>query len=64
MGAPAANLVARGAFLAFGVRLQHELPDALLGRGIGDRTEQRERTPLAIHGLLAGGKANTYGGGR
>ena len=42
MGAPADDLRGCRAFLVFGVRLQNEVPDALLGRGVGDRTEQRE----------------------
>ena len=42
MGAPADDLRGCRAFLVFGVRLQNEVPDALVGRGVGDRTEQRE----------------------
>jgi hypothetical protein len=42
MGAQAGDLRACRAFLVFGERLQHEIPDALLSGGIGDRTEKRE----------------------
>ena len=51
------------ALLEFGVRLQNEVPDALLGRGVGDRTKKRERAPLAVDGVLPGGERHVAAGG-
>ena len=62
MGAPAADLLAGGVLLVFGVRLQHEVPDALVGRGVGDRTEKRERALFAVDGVLTSGEGHVAGG--
>ena len=36
-----------------GVGLQHELADAVLRGGVGDRTQQREAATLTVDGVLA-----------
>ena len=37
-------------------RFEHELADPLLRGRVHDRTEQGERSPLAVHGILPRGK--------
>src|SRR5713226_4026037 len=58
MDAPADDLRGFRAFLVIGVRLQNEVPDALLGRGVGDRTEKREAALLAVDGVLTCGEGH------
>src|SRR5687768_9458701 len=43
----------RRGVLVLGVRLQHELTDAVLRRRIGDRTQQREAAALTVDGIGA-----------
>jgi len=38
------------------------VPDALVGRGVGDRTEQRERALFAVDGVLTGGERHVASG--
>lgn len=62
MDAPADELRGCGAFLVFGVRLQNKVADALLGGGVGDRTEEREAAPLAVGGVLPDGEGHVAAG--
>ena len=62
MGAPADDLRGSRVVLVFGVCLQNEVPDALLGRGVRDRTEQREAALLAVDGVLTGGEGHVAAG--
>src|ERR1700686_4758138 len=43
-----------GALLELGVRLEDELADAVLGRGVADRTQQGKAAPLSVDGVLTG----------
>ena len=61
-GRSGGNLGAGSAFLVFGVCLQDEVPDALVGRGVGDRTEQRERALFAVDGVLTCGERHVASG--
>ena len=61
MDAPADYLRGCRACLVFGVGLQNEVPDSLVGRGVGERTEKRERAPFAIDGVLSGGEGHVAG---
>src|ERR1700719_2688150 len=55
MDAPAADLRAGfGALLELGVRLEDELTDAVLGRGVADRTQQGKAASLSVDGVLTG----------
>ena len=41
----------RGSLLVLGVRLQHQLAQLVLRRGVaGDRAQQREASPLTVDG--------------
>jgi hypothetical protein len=62
MDAPADDLRGWRAFLVIGVRLQDEVPDAVLGGGVADRTEQGEAALLAIDGVLTGGEGHAAAG--
>src|SRR5262245_33286485 len=47
----------RGTLLVLGVRLQYDFAHLLLRGGIaGDRPQQCEAAPLAVHGVLTGRK--------
>src|SRR5216684_2101724 len=57
MDAPAADLRGGfGALLELGVCLKDELADAVLvlGRAVGDRTQQGKAAPLSVDGVLTG----------
>src|ERR1700680_148985 len=55
MDAPAAGLRGGfGALLELGVCLEDELADAVLGRGVADRTQQGKVAPLSVDGVLTG----------
>src|SRR5712692_3634068 len=55
MDAPAADLRGGfGALLELGVRIEDELADAVLGRGVADRTQQGKAAPLSVDGVLTG----------
>ena len=55
MDAPAADLRGGfGALLELGVCLEDEVADAVLGRGVGDRTQQGKAAPLSVDGVLTG----------
>ena len=57
MDAPADDLRGGlGALLELGVRLENEFADAVLGRGVGDRTQKREAAAFAVDGVLTGGE--------
>jgi hypothetical protein len=43
-------------FLQLEVGFEHEIADALLRGGIGDRAKQREGTTLAVNAVLTRGK--------
>jgi hypothetical protein len=62
MNAPADDLRGCRAYLVFGVGLQNEVPDALVGGGVGERAEKRERVLLAIDGVLPSGEGHVAGG--
>src|SRR2546430_16819374 len=61
VGAPADDL-RRCRVFVFGVRVEHEVPDALVGCGVGDRAEKGEAALLAVDGVLAGGKGHVAAG--
>ena len=42
--------------LEFGVGLEDDIADAVLRGDIADRPQEREDSPLAIHGVLTGGE--------
>src|SRR5882762_7552979 len=61
MDAPADDLRGWPVFV-FGVCLQNDVADTLLGRGVSDRAEQRERALLAVDGVLTRGEGHVAAG--
>src|SRR5580704_19129931 len=63
MDAPAGDLRRGfGALLELGVRLKDELADAVLGCGVGDRTQQGKAAPLSVDGVLTGREGDVPAG--
>jgi hypothetical protein len=44
------------------VRVQHQVADAILGRGVDDGAQQREAAPLAGDAVLARGEGDVAAG--